>query len=300
MSESPVTAPVCYRHPSKETYVRCTRCERPICPDCMNAASVGHQCPECVAEGRRTQRPARTAFGGSNRGAAGTVTKTLIGINVLAMLLSIYTGGSGTIAGGGLGGLFGGSSPLTMWGSVYTYSQYFGAMGIAGNGEWYRLFTAMFLHYGLLHLLMNMYALWVLGRDLERALGPLRFAGLYLLAGFGGNVAAYVFSGPDQPTAGASTAVFGLMATVLVLLRRLNLSIAPILPVIVINVVVTFTVSGISIPGHLGGLVTGFLAAVAIAYAPRARRNLVQGLGLGALFVILVVIAVVRTLSLTT
>ena len=80
MSESPVTAPVCYRHPSKETYVRCTRCERPICPDCMNEASVGHQCPECVAQGKRTQRPARTAFGGSVAGRAGTVTKTLIGI----------------------------------------------------------------------------------------------------------------------------------------------------------------------------------------------------------------------------
>ena len=82
MSESPVTVPVCYRHPSKETYVRCTRCDRSICPDCMTAASVGHQCPECVAEGKRTQRPARTAFGGSVAGRGGIATKALIGINV--------------------------------------------------------------------------------------------------------------------------------------------------------------------------------------------------------------------------
>src|SRR3954451_23192236 len=109
MSESPVTAPVCYRHPSKETYVRCTRCDRPICPDCMNAASVGHQCPECVAEGRRSVRPARTAFGGAGAGRAGYVPRTLIGLNVFMMILSTAFGGLGALlgAGGGLGGLMG-------------------------------------------------------------------------------------------------------------------------------------------------------------------------------------------------
>jgi len=118
--------------------------------------------------------------------------------------------------------------------------------GIA-HGEWYRLFTAMFLHYGVLHLLMNMYALWFLGRDIERAHGPLRFVGLYLLAGLGGNVAAYLFSAPNAMTAGASTAVFGLMSAIFVLLKRLNLSIAPILPVIVINVIFTFVASKLSV-----------------------------------------------------
>lgn len=298
MSESPVTAPVCYRHPSKETYIRCTRCERPICPECMNAASVGHQCPECVAEGRRTQRPARTAFGGSTAGRSGLATKTLIGVNALVMVLSVLTGGMSTVAGGGLGGLLGGTSPLTELGAVISYSQ-FVDIGIAGNGEWWRLFTAMFLHFGIVHLLLNMYALWILGRDMEGALGPLRFTGLYLLAGFGGNVAAYLFTGPDTPTAGASTAVFGLMAAMFVLLKRLNLSVAPIVPVIVINVIFTFTVSNISVPGHLGGMITGFLAAVALAYAPAKRRNLVQGAGLGVIFAVLIILAVVRTLSLT-
>src|SRR3954465_12265068 len=119
MSESPVTAPVCYRHPEKETYVRCTRCDRSICPDCMNEASVGHQCPECVADGRRTQRPVRTAFGGSAAGRAGTVTRTLIGVNVLVMVLSIATGGAGAIAGGGWGGLLGGTTALASKLSVF-------------------------------------------------------------------------------------------------------------------------------------------------------------------------------------
>src|SRR3954447_18380913 len=98
MSDVPTTVPVCYRHPSKETYVRCTRCNRPICPDCMNAASVGHQCLECVAEGKRSQRPVRTAFGGSAAGRAGTATMTLIGINAAVMIVSIVTGGLGAVA----------------------------------------------------------------------------------------------------------------------------------------------------------------------------------------------------------
>src|SRR4051794_9939948 len=171
MSESPVTAPVCYRHPSKETYVKCTRCERPICPDCMNEASVGHQCPECVADGRRTQRPVRTAFGGSAAGRTGTVSRVLIGVNVLVMVLSFVGGGTRAIAGGGWGGMLGGNTPLTTKLAVFANPELYAAH----PEQFYRLFTAMFVHFGLLHLLMNMYALWILGRDLERALGPARF-----------------------------------------------------------------------------------------------------------------------------
>jgi membrane associated rhomboid family serine protease len=301
MSDVPTTVPVCYRHPARETYVRCTRCDRPICPDCMNAASVGHQCPECVVEGRRSQRPVRTAFGGSVAGRGGVVTKTLIGINVAVMVASIVLGGAGAVAGGGWGGLLGtntsltnalavlGNAPYTLNGPVH---------GIAA-GEWYRLFTAMFVHYGVLHLALNMYALWILGRDLERTLGPLRFAGLYLLAGLGGNVAAYLFSAPNASTAGASTAVFGLMAAIFVILKRLKLSVAPILPVIVINVVFTFAVANISVAGHLGGLAVGGIVAGILAYAPPARRNLYQGVGCALVFLLLILLAAYRTAMLT-
>jgi len=302
MSDVPTTVPVCYRHPSRETYVRCTRCERPICPDCMNEAAVGHQCPECVAEGRRTQRPARTAFGGRVAGRGGGVaTKTLIGINVAVALVSFLLGGAGSVAGGGLGGLLGNSTSLTNWGAVIG-SAFYGnpavEHGIA-HGEWYRLITAMFLHYGLLHLLLNMYALWILGRDLERVLGTLRFTGLYLLAGLGGNVAAYLFSAPNSATAGASTAVFGLMAAIFVILRRLNQSVAPILPVIVINIVFTFAVASISVAGHLGGLAVGAIVATILAYAPKANRNLVQAVGCALVLLVLVALAIYRTAALT-
>jgi membrane associated rhomboid family serine protease len=302
MSDVPTTVPVCYRHPSRETYVRCTRCERPICPDCMNVASVGHQCPECVAEGRRTQRPVRTAFGGSAAGRAGAATKTLIGINVLVMVLSIAIGGSRAVAGGGWGGLLGGNTPLTDALAIIGNAPYVAggpAHGVAA-GEWYRLVTAMFVHYGVLHLLLNMYALWILGRDLERVLGPLRFTALYLLAGLGGNVAAYLFTAPNAATAGASTAVFGLMAAIFVILKRLHLSVAPILPIIVINVIFTFTIANISVAGHLGGLVIGGIVAAILAYAPRDRRALVQGVGCAAVLLFLIVLAVYRTAVLTT
>ncbi|MGI5212741.1 rhomboid family intramembrane serine protease [Plantactinospora sp. CA-290183] len=301
MSESPPTTPVCYRHPSRETYVRCTRCERPICPDCMREASVGHQCPECVAEGRRTQRPARTVFGGGAAGRHGYVTKTLLGLNVLLMLLSILSdrGGDSAVGGTGFGGLLGGPTPLTEWGSVVgLFPLPFPADHGVAAGEYYRLITAMFLHYGLLHLAMNMWALWVLGRSLEATLGPLRFLGLYLVAGLGGNVAAYLFSLPNQMTAGASTAIFGLFAALFVIMRKLGRDTSAVIPILVINLVFTFTVSNISVAGHLGGLALGAVMALVLAYAPRARRTLFQFGGGAVIVVALLGLTLLRTATL--
>ncbi|MCX4469348.1 Rhomboid protease GluP [Micromonospora sp. MW-13] len=301
MSESPPTTPICYRHPGRETYVRCTRCDRPICPDCMRAASVGHQCPECVNEGRRSVRPARTAFGGGTVGRHGYVTKAILALNVLLMVLSIASdrGGDAVAGGSGFGGLMGGSTPLTDWGSVLGQALFAdGSVHGIAQGEWYRLVTAMFLHYGVLHLLLNMWALWVLGRSLEANLGPLRFLSLYLVAGLGGNVAAYLFSAENATTAGASTAIFGLFAALIVIERRMGRDISSVLPVLVINLVFTLTVPGISIPGHLGGLVTGGAMALLLAYAPRSRRGLFQAAGTVLVLVALIGLAVVRTATL--
>ncbi|WP_433355316.1 rhomboid family intramembrane serine protease [Micromonospora saelicesensis] len=303
MSESPPTTPVCYRHPGRETYIRCTRCDRPICPDCMREASVGHQCPECVNEGRRSVRPARTAFGGGTAGRHGYVTKALIAVNVLFLLASIASarGGDAAVGGSGFGGLMGGSTPLTEWGAVLgrAYLSDYTLGGIA-EGQWYRLVTAMFLHYGVLHLLLNMWALWVLGRSLEANLGRVRFAALYLIAGLGGNVAAYLFSSPRAATVGASTAVFGLFAALIIIERRLGRDISRIIPILVINLVFTLAVPGISIPGHLGGLVVGALMALVLAYAPRSRRTLVQVTGGALILLILLALVLFRTAALLT
>jgi membrane associated rhomboid family serine protease len=140
------------------------------------------------------------------------------------------------------------------------------------DGGWYRLVTAMFIHFGLIHLLLNMWALWILGRQLESALGPVRFLALYLLAGIGGNVAAYIFA-PDAFTAGASTALFGLFAAYAIVVRKLGGSLASVLPILAINLFITFIVPGISIAGHLGGLVTGAMVAAGLVYAPSNRNR---------------------------
>ncbi|MEV6526067.1 rhomboid family intramembrane serine protease [Longispora sp. NPDC051575] len=300
---SPV--PTCYRHPGRETYVRCTRCDRPICPDCMTEASVGFQCPSCVAEGRASQPAARTWFGGSHAGQLGYVTMTLIGLNVLVFVISLVISKGGALGGGSL---FGGSTVLHDWFAVsgpryplnatpcvdnpgYLCGDGTYAPGV-DDGAYYRLFTAMFLHFGPIHLLMNMWALWVLGRNLETVFGPARFAALYLLAGIGGNVAVYLFS-PNGLSAGASTAIFGMFAALVIVLRKLGRSLAPILPVLVINAIFTFTVSSISIAGHVGGFIAGGVVAAALAYAPQKNRTAIQVAALSAYTLLMVVITLV-------
>ncbi len=251
----------------------------------MTPASVGHQCPECVTEGKKTQRPVRTAFGGSEAGAHGYVTISLIVINcavLIASFISVRSGAGKSLFGGGLGGLLGGNTPLTdklavvgkIPCSVTNGPIMQCAYGVT-DGEYYRLFTAMFVHYGLLHLALNMYALWVLGRPLEALLGPVRFAAVYLVCGIGGNVAVYIFS-PGTPSAGASTALFGLFAVFFFVLRKLGRSASGIIPVLIINLFITISVPGISIAGHIGGLIVGAVIGYGIVLAPRQRRSQVQ------------------------
>ena len=293
----PMTVPVCYRHPGRETYVRCTRCDRPICPECMREASVGHQCPECVSDGRRAQRSARTAFGGSLTGSDGLVTKMLIGLNLAVFLLGVALS-----TGGPLSALWAGAGTIHSMGAVvgpWVDASPEGAPGTViypgiDAGAYYRLFTAMFIHYGAIHLLMNMWALWVLGRPLEALLGRVRFLALYLLAGLGGNVAAYLIS-PDSLSAGASTAIFGLFAALFILLRRMGRDTSGILPVIIINLVFTFAVPNISKAGHIGGLITGALVGAALAYAPRNARTPVQAVALTIIGVALLGAAFIRS-----
>jgi membrane associated rhomboid family serine protease len=262
----------------------------------MNEASVGHQCPECIAEGRKTQRPVRTAFGGSSAGAHGYVTIGLIVTNVIMMILSALSSDNPARAlfGGGLGGLVGGDTPLArnlgvlgeqQMQVVATGQLFFQPAGIA-DGQYYRLITAMFIHYGLLHIAMNMYALWILGRPLEAMLGPVRFFAVYMVCGIGGNVAVYLFA-PEQLSAGASTALFGLFGVFFFVLRKLGRSASGLIPVLVINLVITFGVPGISIAGHIGGLITGAAVGYGISHAPQGRRSQIQAAVIVGAFVIL-------------
>ena len=277
--------PTCYRHPRREAGVRCVRCERPICPDCMRAAPVGFQCPECVGAANRGSRRPRTVYGGRPVATA-AVTWALVGINV-AVFVATAVGGT-TLGFGGSGD----TSPLyrdLALAPLYT----------ADTGQYYRLLTAMFLHYGLLHIAFNMWALIYIGPPLELALGRLRYGLLYLLAGIGGNVAAYVFGPPLVPSAGASGAVFGLFGAYAVIARQQRRSVGGIGLVIAVNLVFSFTFPNIDWQAHIGGLVIGAAAAWVLVYLHLGRRPVVwQAAVLVGLSGVLVVAMVLRTGSL--
>ncbi len=275
----------------------------------MKAASVGHQCPECVAEGRRTQRPVRTAFGATRTGVQGYATIALIVANVVVFIASILSAkhlGS-AVGGSNFGGLLGSGTPLTHDLAVIGHQlcqqprsdAVIGCVGGVSGGEYYRLFTAMFVHYGLLHIAVNMWALWVLGRPLEAMFGPLRFLAVYVVCGLGGNVAVYVFS-PATATVGASTAIFGLFGVFFFVLRKLNLSVSSLIPVLIINLVITFGASSfISVAGHIGGLITGGVIGYAFAHVPQQRRNQYQTAILAAVVIVLGVATALQTQHLT-
>lgn len=282
--------PTCYRHPDRETGIRCTRCERPICTDCMIGASVGFQCPECVREATGTghhpaaSRP-RTLAGGSVAADPRLVTKILLGINI-AVFIAVLAAGRPLV------------DDLLLFGRAYSGDPSVGIEGVA-EGQWYRLLTSVFLHQEVLHIAFNMMGLWWLGGPLEAALGRARYLALYLLSGLAGSALTYLTSDPAQGSLGASGAVFGLMGATAVLMRRMNYDMRPVIVLLVVNLVFTFTWGGIAWQAHVGGLVAGALIAIAMVHAPRERRNLVQ-YGACALVLLAVVgIVLARTAALT-
>lgn len=247
----PITTPACANHPDRVAGVRCQRCEKPICPSCMVQASVGFQCPQCA--GARTTKvvSGRAAFGAASDLVA---TKVLIGINVVVYAVMVATGGSLSQA----------SGPVFTWGATYG--------PLVAHGEWYRLVSGGFLHASPLHLGMNMFLLWLLGQALEPSLGRSQFVAVYLVSLLGGSLGVMLLD-PASATLGASGAVFGLMGALTVLQMRSgqNPWQSGIGTLIVLNLVITFMVPGISIGGHLGGLVAG--AAAAWGLSSVTQRN---------------------------
>ncbi len=222
----------------------------------MRSAAVGQQCVECVRAGARTIRQPRTRFGGRQRSATPVVTYALIAINVLAFIVEMTSVGL--------------ERQLTLW-----------PREAVVHGQFYRLVTSAFLHYGATHLLLNMWALYVVGPPLEMWLGRLRFGALYALSGLGGSVLVYLLSPLNTATAGASGAIFGLFGATFVVGKRLAFDVRWVVAVIVINLVFTFVIPAISSQliswqAHAGGLVTGGLVAAAYVYPPRERRDLIQ------------------------
>jgi membrane associated rhomboid family serine protease len=270
----------CYRHPDRPTGLSCSECGRPICTDCMTPAAVGIRCPD-HAGGR-----SRSAGGGgrqvrARRGVAraerrvgatpGLVTKVLIGLNVAVYLVTAVQG-AGLNAPGG---------------SLFAKWVLFGPA--VAQGDWWRLVTAMFLHASVLHIAFNMFALWMIGTPVEEYLGRARFLGLYLVSGLAGSAGSLIQT--PGLTVGASGAIFGILGAMLIIEYQLTGSLAGnAMTWIVINLVLSFTISSISVGGHIGGLIGGIL--VTLAYA-RYRRGHASYGGLGPVGVLgLVAVAV--------
>lgn len=234
-----------------------------------------------VRAGRSPARPALTRFGGQPTGDPALATKILIGINLVVFVLTQYV-----------------RPEWQQLLGMYSIPGRFGfpAQGVAaGPQEWYRLVSAVFVHGGLLHVGMNMVSLWVLGPQLERVLGRLRYLALYVVSGVAGNALAYLVTGGFLYSVGASGAIFGLLGATAVLFRVTRTPLGPVIALLVFNMVITFSVPLIDWRAHLGGLVAGTVTAVGLMYAPRARRNLVQGLTVAAVLGVAVLLMVTET-----
>jgi membrane associated rhomboid family serine protease len=284
-------APVCYRHTDREAYIRCQRCERPICPDCMQPASVGFQCPTCVREGSRGTRSARTPYGGQRTGNPALSSQVLVAINVAVWVLILATGGSG--------------SSLVDKLALTPFARFVPAdgapqlvVGVADGAPW-QLLTSMFTHVSPIHIGFNMLVLWTLGPQLELAVGRIRFLAIYLISGLAGSAAVLWLAPAYSATLGASGAIFGMLGALLVIAVKVRGDVRGIATWIAINFVLTFLVANISWQGHVGGFVGGLLVGAAVVYAPRQHRAVWQAAAAGAVAALVAVATAVRIAQLS-
>lgn len=254
----------------------------------MTPASVGFQCPECIREGRASVRAPRRGSGLRAAGRRwGVVTLSLIATNVAMFLVSA------------LSAVAVGNSPLDNYESPVFYELSQWPYGVTLLGEWWRVLTAAFLHVGPVHLAFNMVALLIFGSELERSLGRWRFLGLYLVSALGGAAAIQLFGDPSVPVAGASTAIYGLLGGLGVLLVARRQDLRGLLTLLAINVAISF-LPGVSLLGHLGGLVAGAAAAgllLLTRQAPRMQAVALVSLGV-LLFAVSVAVPTVGVLNL--
>ena len=253
----------CYRHPDRETGLSCSECGRPICYECMTPAAVGLRCPDHSGKPQGIQKVTRAVGTQAGRGVS-IITMSLIAINVAVYLLELADGGrvDGT------------------QNSIFDRGALYGPL--VHQGDWWRLITAAFLHYGPLHLALNMYSLYWVGSVLETVVGPWRFLGLYVAAGLTGSAGALIAT-PNAVTVGASGAIFGILGALYVLERQGHIaSGGQIAALIVLNLVLTFAFSGfalggrvtgltISLGGHVGGLLGGVVAMYALLQVRRSK-----------------------------
>lgn len=277
------TIEVCYRHPDVQTRVHCTRCDRPICPDCMIPAPVGHQCPECVEQARRDFRsgPGRALRGGVS------ATNALLVAIAIPFVIEVILGGPQALFNPSAEILFdmGAMQPIAV-----------------ADGQFWRLFTAMFLHVGLLHIALNAYFFWLFGRMVEASFGRTWMVLIYVVAGFLASVASYAFGPVTTLAVGASGAISGVFGAFIAYnyrrrqhaMNAANLRLA--LTVIVLNAVIAIGYSSIDWRAHVGGLVAGFaLGYLADSSGPARQRAVVRFAGVATLVMIGIALVLWRT-----
>ena len=239
--------PYCYRHPNRETFVSCSECGRPICAECMTPAPVGQRCPEHSGKPQGVRRVSSGVRRGAFEGVGSLCTKTLVAVNVLIYVITAAQG-SGLNSPGG---------------RIFFKWLLFGPA--VANGDWWRLITSAFLHANLIHIAFNMYFLWFVGSAVEQALGRGRFLLIYFVSALAGSAGALVWT-PTQPTVGASGALFGLLGAALILERQRNFVLGgSAMALIVINLILSFSLSNISVGGHIGGLIGGVLCTLVLS-----------------------------------
>ena len=270
----------------------CRRCNRPICPDCMREAPVGWQCARCVHQD--SKRAPVTRWRPTTRGRLGNTRLTPVVLTLIIINVAVYIWEMASHAG------------------VYVYR----GVGIpcanlaecryalwptaVHQGQWYRLFTAAFLHANFEHILFNMIALAIVGPSVEAELGKGRFIIVYLLSAVGGSVASYLLSSANELGLGASGAIFGLMGSYFVLARRRGWEVRTILALIVINLVIGFASTSIDWRAHLGGMITGAVVTLGLARSADARRTAGAGtelvIGAATAVAVIAVLAVLTQL----
>lgn len=293
----------CYRHPGREANIRCQRCSRPICPDCMRDAAVGFQCPECVKQGAKTTRSAQAAYGGARSTNPALTSYALITVNVAVWVAVLASGWKSSrlidLLGLRPNGLCEIGNRYYEVGHQACSTQAGTWLPGVADGAYWQLLTSMFLHVEIWHIAGNMLALYALGPQIEAVLGRTRFVALYLVSGLAGSAAVYWTGEEFGITLGASGAIYGVFAALAVLIYKTGGDLRSLGGMVLINLVITYAIPNISWQAHAGGFVGGLAVTALIVYAPRGpRRPTVQWLGIGGLAALVALAVILRSAAL--
>ncbi len=278
----------------------------------MRDAAVGFQCPSCIAEGAKSTRSGRTAYGGLRTANPGLTSIALIGMNLAVWLAIVATGWRDSwliprLALLPVGECASRAQEGSFYNGITSAGDCSNPLATNGDGRWipgvsedsyWQLLTSAFTHVEIWHIGFNMLALWFLGPQLEMVFGRIRFLALYLISALSGSALVYWLAGEGSATLGASGAIFGLLGALLVVAQKVGGDVRGIMIWLALNVFITFAVPNVSWQGHLGGFVGGFLVAIVLVYAPRQRRTTVQAVGLSFIAVVVVAAMVARTVAL--